>query len=131
MRDLRSKKGLTLVELLIAAAILSVALLGIAEMFPSAYQNVATGGRLTRATFLAEQQLEPLRGQSFASLTARVAPYIDPGNPIDGTYLRQWSIHDNSLDSTIPGGMKRIRVQVTWAGPFGNREVTLATLVAP
>lgn len=128
---LRSNRGMSLVEILLAAVILAVALLGVAGLFPTAFQNVITGGRITRATLLAEQQLEALRGQTFGTLIVSPNPYPDPANPIDGSYDREWWISDNTLDATIPVGMKRIRVRVNWTEPSGPRKIAVATLVAP
>ncbi len=44
-KGLRSRSGFTLIEVLIAMAVLSVGLLGVATLFPVAYVNVDTGGK--------------------------------------------------------------------------------------
>ena len=53
--------GLTLVEVLIAASVLGVALLGMASAFPTGLLQVAYGGRITKATGLAHQMMEDIR----------------------------------------------------------------------
>ncbi len=58
---LRSKSGFSLLEVLIGATVLAVGLLGLASMFPVAYVNVDSGGKLTEATALAQSFLEQLR----------------------------------------------------------------------
>ncbi len=60
-KGLRSRNGFTLIEVLIAMAVLSVGLLGVATLFPIAYVNVDSGGRLTEGTALAQSFLEQLR----------------------------------------------------------------------
>ncbi|MFQ5960971.1 MAG: prepilin-type N-terminal cleavage/methylation domain-containing protein [Candidatus Methylomirabilales bacterium] len=60
-RDLQSKSGFTLIEVLIAVLVLAVGLLGVASLFPTAYLNVDSGGRRTEATALAQSFLEQLR----------------------------------------------------------------------
>lgn len=55
--------GLTLLEVLIAAAILGVALLGMAGAFPSAFLQVSAGGRMTKAAGLAHQMMEAVRAE--------------------------------------------------------------------
>lgn len=54
--------GLTLIEVLIAASVLAVALLGMAGAFPTALRQVSFGGRITKATSLAHQMMEDIRG---------------------------------------------------------------------
>jgi Tfp pilus assembly protein PilV len=52
---------LTLLEVLLAAVVLGVALLGIAGAFPAALRTVTAGGQITQATLLAQQMLEAIR----------------------------------------------------------------------
>lgn len=67
---LRSARGYTLVEILIAAAILAVALLAIANMFPTGYTNVTEAGRRTMSLTAAKQILEDTRSLPFDNVTA-------------------------------------------------------------
>ena len=53
--------GLTLVEVLIAAAVLGVAILGMAGAFHTALRQVSYGGQITKATALAQQMMEDVR----------------------------------------------------------------------
>ena len=74
------QEGLTLAEVLLAAAIISVAFLGIAGLFPTAYQNIRYGGHMTQASTVAQEMVELIRTQSFTTtpsyngLDTRVAP---------------------------------------------------------
>ena len=60
--------GFTLIEILIGAAILAVALLAIANMFPTGYTNVTEAGRRTMALTGARQILEDMRSLPFDNL---------------------------------------------------------------
>lgn len=60
-RGLRNRGGFTLIEILIAVAVLSVGLLGVASLYPVAYLNVDSGGKRTEATALAQSFLEQLQ----------------------------------------------------------------------
>ncbi len=60
-RVLRGKGGFSLLEVLISASILAVGLLGLAMVFPVAYLNVDSGGKLTEATALAQSFIEQIR----------------------------------------------------------------------
>jgi type II secretory pathway pseudopilin PulG len=57
-RALGEGSGFTLVEVLVAAMILVVALIGIATMFPVGYRQIADAGRMTMAVSGARQILE-------------------------------------------------------------------------
>ncbi len=57
----RGAAGLTLAEVLIAASVLGVAILGIAGAFPAGLRQVGYGGHITKATSLAHQMMEEVR----------------------------------------------------------------------
>jgi len=57
------ERGLSLVELLMAITIITVAMLGIVGMFPIAHQHLRAGGELTVATGLAQRMAELLRDE--------------------------------------------------------------------
>lgn len=57
----RDKRGFSLLEVLIGATVLAVGLLGLASMYPIAYLNVDSGGKLTEASTLTQSFLEQLR----------------------------------------------------------------------
>jgi len=79
---LQGQEGLTLAEVLLAAAIITVAFLGIAGLFPTAYQNIRYGGHMTQASSVAQEMLELIRTQPFATipnyngLDTRVPPTV-------------------------------------------------------
>ncbi len=61
--------GLTLAEVLIAAAVLGVAILGMAGAFPTGLRQVGYGGHITKAASLAQQMMEEIRSEpSYALL---------------------------------------------------------------
>ncbi len=78
-RGLRSKRGFSLLEVLIGATVLAVGLLGVASMFPVAYLNVDSGGKLTGATALAQSFIEQLRTLAVidpANFDAVIGPFL-------------------------------------------------------
>lgn len=60
-RGLKNTRGFTMIEILIGASVLAVGLLGLATIYPVAYLNVDSGGKLTEATALAQSFMEELR----------------------------------------------------------------------
>lgn len=69
--------GFSLIEVLITTAILSVALLGLASLFPTGYQNIVYGGGMTTAASLGQQKVEALRNFPFDLGAACTAPATD------------------------------------------------------
>lgn len=65
---LRDEAGLTLVEILVAVAIIMVGLVAVMQWFPIGTQGMDTGRKQSTAVFLAEQQIEQIK--SFALSTA-------------------------------------------------------------
>lgn len=57
------EQGLSLVELLMALTVITVAMLAIVGMFPAAHQHLRAGGDVTKATGLAQRMAELLRGE--------------------------------------------------------------------
>jgi len=110
-----SEHGLTLVEILIAMAVFSVAMLGIVGMFPVAHQHLRAGGDLTKATALAQRMVEVLRDERFqvvsryqnadTRLTASF-PADDPGGTVPfhgGSSLRRW--REEIVAAALAGGV--------------------------
>ena len=69
---LRDEQGVTLVEILVAVAVLAVGLVGVTVVVPVSSAGVQEGAQLSTATFLAEQMIERAR-----AATWRVEPAVD------------------------------------------------------
>ncbi len=65
---LGESRGFTLIEVLIAMMILTIALVAIAGMFPVGYTQVVDAGRMTRAVAAGRQILEDVRSVPFDNL---------------------------------------------------------------
>jgi type IV pilus modification protein PilV len=70
-----SGAGLTLLELLFAVSVISVTLLGVAGMFPSALRSVVSGGQVTKATILAQEMIDMIRNDPFDTLVTRYSGF--------------------------------------------------------
>ena len=69
MSLLRDSRGITLAEVLIAAAILALGLAALMSVVPVASYAVQDGNQTTTATFLAQQRLEQVRNATWDATT--------------------------------------------------------------
>ncbi len=116
-------RGLSLVELLIAMAILAVGLLGIMTAFPTAYVDVVASGGESKATAYAQQKLEELKNQPF-----NPGPVTSTDSLETGVFNRSWTITQEP-GTIAPNRLARITVTVTWGGSR-PQTVTLETMRA-
>lgn len=66
---MRRAAGFTLVELLVAASILVVALLGIAAVLPTADMSLHQAGQISKAVALAQEMIEMVKNDPFSQLS--------------------------------------------------------------
>jgi prepilin-type N-terminal cleavage/methylation domain-containing protein len=136
----RRHDGFTLLEVLLAATIMVVALLGIASVLPSADMNIHQAGQISKAVSLAQQLIETLKNDPFSSLpsyqgvdTRNTATYPvdDPTTPIPGnpgnfmgaSNITKWTNDINLYLATgagVTNGYGTIAVSDVASGPTGN-----------
>jgi prepilin-type N-terminal cleavage/methylation domain-containing protein len=93
-KDRRS--GFTLIEVVVGIALVALAVLGLAEMFTLSVVNNMKSDRITSASFLAQQQIDLLRGLTAGELSL-VAGSTEADLNNDGTndYFRDEFIDIN------------------------------------
>ena len=119
-----NEKGMTLPEILIAVAILTIGLLAVVSMLSAGFTDVVVSGGQSKATSYARQQIELLRNQPFVATLAATTDTPEPG------VTRTWSIAPVGATVT-PNRLARITVTVTWqtgAGP--GQQVIVETMRA-
>ena len=111
----KNDKGFTLIEVMISMVILAVGVLGLAPlMVLSIYSNTYSQD-LTRATAVAQDRIEQIKNTG----NFLVMPYADTTNGIDGTYDRVLRVDDTSTDGSVPAGVYRIKVTMSWTDKKG------------
>jgi prepilin-type N-terminal cleavage/methylation domain-containing protein len=70
MRHPKRERGFSLIEVLVGLFLVGVAVLGLAQLFLVAVTNNVRADRIANATFLAQQQIDWLRGFTLEELTA-------------------------------------------------------------
>lgn len=146
---LKGPRGLTLPEILIAASVLTVALLAMAGMFPTAFQNVKAGGQMTKATAIAQKMMEFIRNQSFSSLTSynglnntsNCNALSEPAKTACNTWKSDITFSSDE-GKGLPSGswsiavsspatdLRQVTVTVGWTERTGSKMVELVTYVA-
>ena len=103
MRDAQADDGFTLIETLLACALLATALLSVGHLSTSAIVLLMDSRSRTEATLLAQSKLEELRS---SAAPANGADTVDArGQPVPGDSLRlfdrRWSVAVVSPDTSI------------------------------
>jgi prepilin-type N-terminal cleavage/methylation domain-containing protein len=113
------RRGFSVVELMVALAILGVGILGLANLFPLG-SRTQVGDRLrTSAADLAQQKLEQLRLMPWTDPNLSVGTHpTNSGETLtlqdEGTFQRSWIV---TAGTGTFSDMKQVTVRVTWAFP--------------
>ena len=126
------QRGVSLIEVIIALAVLGFGMLAMAAAQISAYRFSDSSRERTLAHGLAQQQLEIFQSMSTASIEAiRLAGPNDPANPIDPdpndtavmAFNRSWTITPDTPETDV----YTILVTVNWTGNAGVQTLQLET----
>ena len=139
-RSIVIQDGFSVVEALIAAALIGLAFLAVSNLFPTGYSNITYGGRTTTAVAYAQQKIEQLKaiaadatpGQGFNAIDATncsITPVIlaDPLVPTI-TFTRTCTLTPNVGTAPLAADLKKVRVTVTWAAQNRPGSVDKETL---
>lgn len=115
------KKGLTLVEVLVAIFVLTIGVAGLIASFNASSKQIRSSNNIFLASRLAQGKIEELKNMAYADL---IDGTVDYDTSLIGGYTatRTWAI-----TTLVANGYKEIDINVSWseAGrPFQRRLVT-------
>ena len=125
-RVLRSSRGITLVELMIALLLFGVGVMALAQSMPEGLATRDRARRMSVAASLAQETVERLRDLPFLDVDLAGGLHTDPDNPIRGAYQRSWTVQND----TPTTNMKRVTVTVTFVTSSPDSAATFTTLIA-
>ena len=151
------QNGFTLLEVLIALTIFSIAMIGLAGLAGTAIKSTQTGKARTQAINLATEKIEALKKIPYADIQSgglfiagigtracgggspsTCTPSLSPEAVGGRNFTWGWVVtyidldNDGNVYSIAPlidsNDMKRIDVNVSWSDLFGPHTITLSTL---
>jgi prepilin-type N-terminal cleavage/methylation domain-containing protein len=104
MTKTKRARGFSMIEVLVGLFLVGVAVIGLAQLFLVAVSNNLRADRIANATFLAQQQIDWLRGFTLDELTAYAGTGLESRDEVidvnvDGTNdFRRVTVIDNAND---------------------------------
>ncbi len=125
----KSNKGFSLLELIIAIAVLAIGLVGVLQIFPIGLRASQTAGMLTKASFLAQNKIEDIKLAGFDAIIE-----LPPKIPMSGKDRDfEWTvkIDEASLEGIESGGdIRKVMVTITWPERNTTRSKEFITYVS-
>jgi len=119
-------RGLSLVEGLVAAALVAIAFVAVSNLFPVGYSNITYGGNQTLAANYAQQKIEQLKNLSFDSINTTTCSNVCEN--LGNGFCRYCVLTPNVGVGSLAGDVKKIQVRVTWPGQYRPGSLSVETL---
>jgi prepilin-type N-terminal cleavage/methylation domain-containing protein len=128
-QPVRRQSGFSLIEILFALVLISLTIVGVAQLFPSASRGQVRNRMLQGATYLAQEQLETLGNLTWSDASLTVGRHPAAGTQpcgAGGAWNRYWQVASMAppLDN-----LKLITVTVQWTVTGRADSITDSTYV--
>jgi type II secretory pathway pseudopilin PulG len=122
-----SQRGTSLIEILVAALVISIGVLGLAPMMVASISATQFATSVTSVVAAAEQSIEVRLGAGgFGTL-----PLTETSTSGNGKYHLTTVVTDDTVDPAIPSHLYEINVTVTWIDDRGaSRSMIFTTYTA-
>lgn len=122
----QSQRGFTLVEGLVAAALVAVGFAAVINLFPTSYSNIAYSGNQTLAANYVQQKVEQLKNFSFNSIDTTNCSSV--GEDLGNGFSRSCVLTTDVGAGALQRDFKKVRVTVTWPGGARPGSTAIETL---
>jgi type IV pilus assembly protein PilV len=112
----KNDKGLSLLEVLVAMLILAFGILGLAPMLVSTIFSNSYSSEVTKANVIAQDKIEFMQSLVYFN----PLPWTEVTNNLNGIFTRSTRVDVDSTDGSVPSGVYRIRVTVSWTDKAGK-----------
>lgn len=133
----RSQKGISLVEVIIALALVIVIVLSVAGLLPRALEISRKAAMHTTAANLAQAKIEDMISRNYEDIPtgtvearAPVAPATDPLSIYEREVTSDYVDTDTLAVITTDEGLKQVTVTVFYPSSRGESTVVLNTLIS-
>jgi prepilin-type N-terminal cleavage/methylation domain-containing protein len=124
----RRRPGFSLIEVLVGLAVVSIAVIGLTQLFFLTVLNNYRADRIARATFLAQQQIEQIRGMTQGEISVLTSTSLeDRDTPID---INQDGVMDFRMITTLREANSVFEVIVRVFGAEKIDQGTAAELIS-
>lgn len=139
----RQNKGFTLLEIVIALAILTIGLVGVLALFPTGLRASKRGGDFTSAAIAAQQVMETIKRAGFSAYSAGQYPpgFTGPGEAVSAYTHDEGS--QTTASTALPEGfswassvvndvsnLRQVTVSIYWIDRGGYRQENFVTYLA-
>lgn len=115
LKRFKNIKGLSLLEVLVAMLILAFGVLGLAPMIITSIFSGSYYNEVTRVNIIAQDKMEFMKNLiSFSPL-----PWTEVTS-INGIFTRTTRVDVDTTDSSVPAGVYRIRITISWTDKVGK-----------
>lgn len=110
-----NQKGLSLLEVLVSMLLLALGLLTLAPMVVISIEGNNISRDVMAVSEMAKEKIEYYKGLD----PLPTLPFVENETNIYGGYDRSTSLLDNSSDGTIPVGLCKVLISITWTDKSG------------
>jgi prepilin-type N-terminal cleavage/methylation domain-containing protein len=119
MKRNKRQHGFSLIEVLVGLFLVGVAVIGLAQLFLVAVTNNLRADRIANATFLAQQQIDWLRGFTLEELTAYAGTTLESRDEIIDLNLDGTNDFRRITEFRIAGNTFQVLIHVYSAEKLG------------
>lgn len=132
-RHLKSERGLSLIELIVAATVLAVGAAAVMTVFNSINQLNRRARNFTTANQLAQKRVEIYRNSIFSNIVIGTEDFSNElpanfGSPKSATAVI--SDADPNADAPDPIELKRVDITISYTDGGRTKNVSVSTLIA-